>query len=357
MKTTAQTEKYLDKLFDHLGVLENYQGTSTPIWHHCATHDVKWKVRPHFALSKQGCPICFRDDIRALAKMKSISTELGDTFCANLCADLLQQNYRSELAASGTGWSVLETYITLYAKIKHVCGNGHENLITPADAKRFGCNICARSRIAKSQTLTEAEYIERLKSKPHIKYISGFVNTGSKAVHLCTKHNHTWEVVCSNILGHQKGCPICGSEGTSEYHRTHPFSGYARKVTRLNGKPIKVQGYEDIAIYLLLEEGYDETRLLHGKSNLPFFQYGSKLTGKPRNYYPDFYYPPNNEIIEVKSDYTFTNDQFIKDKAKAVKAAGFKFRLVLFDGYKMPITVPKNWQTLPSHKITARDQD
>lgn len=93
-------------------------------------------------------------------------------------------------------------------------------------------------------------------------------------------------------------------------------------VTTPSGKTIKLQGAEPEVYNLLLQE-FNESEILCEKENVPSFKYTDK-DGKDRRYFPDFYIPKTNTIIEVKS--TFTLEQHYQTntlKRNAVVESGY----------------------------------
>jgi len=87
-----------------------------------------------------------------------------------------------------------------------------------------------------------------------------------------------------------------------------------------------VQGYEPIVLSELEEQGYSFNDILTSTNDMPEIWYN--YNDKKHRYYPDFYIPSENLIIEVKSEWTLNGD-LSKNNAKfeAVKALGFNFRL------------------------------
>jgi hypothetical protein len=98
-----------------------------------------------------------------------------------------------------------------------------------------------------------------------------------------------------------------------------------------SGKILELQGYERFGIAELLKE-FEEDEIYHAKGDMPAILYNFK--GKSHRYYPDFYIPKANLVIEVKSEYTYESD-LEKNKAKftAAKAKGLTHRLQIFDRY------------------------
>lgn len=94
-----------------------------------------------------------------------------------------------------------------------------------------------------------------------------------------------------------------------------------------SGREVKVQGYEPLAIDILLSEGIKESDMYFG-SDVPRFSYNFK--GVDRKYFPDIYIKSQNTIVEVKSSYIL-NQQKDRNEAKfdAVKESSFNFRLIV----------------------------
>jgi hypothetical protein len=95
-----------------------------------------------------------------------------------------------------------------------------------------------------------------------------------------------------------------------------------------SGKEIKVQGYENFALDELLS-AYSEDEILHSRSDMPEIFYLDN--DRKRRYYPDFYVPSENLVVEVKSDYTLNADfDVFEMKKRATEELGFKFQLLVF---------------------------
>jgi len=87
-----------------------------------------------------------------------------------------------------------------------------------------------------------------------------------------------------------------------------------------------LQWYEPIILKELEDSGYVFSDILTELSDMPLINY--YFEGIEHRYYPDFYIPSKNIIIEVKSDWTL-NLEWDKNQAKfeATKSLGFDFRL------------------------------
>lgn len=92
-----------------------------------------------------------------------------------------------------------------------------------------------------------------------------------------------------------------------------------------SGKEIKLQGYEPY-IYNQLLDYFSEEEIISDRDKIPNIKY--IYDNKKKIYYPDFYIPKENLIIEVKSTYTVTlskEKQILK--YEAVKREGYTFCL------------------------------
>ena len=97
-----------------------------------------------------------------------------------------------------------------------------------------------------------------------------------------------------------------------------------------SGKQINIQGYEPIALDMLLNE-YDEDDILYKRTDMPeiWYQWEDKTWHR---YYPDFYIPKNNLVIEVKSEYIYKLE-IPKNllKWQSTKEIGYDFKLFMFN--------------------------
>ena len=96
-----------------------------------------------------------------------------------------------------------------------------------------------------------------------------------------------------------------------------------------SGKVIRVQGYEPKVLTELLTK-YNENDIIVGVQNIidciGFFHY--TYEGATHRYYPDIYIKSINEVIEVKSQYTFNREKeknLLKRQSVLEKGINFKF--------------------------------
>lgn len=94
------------------------------------------------------------------------------------------------------------------------------------------------------------------------------------------------------------------------------------------GEIINLQGYEPFG-FNYLKTKYIESQIKYKKSDMPVIYYNYGL--KTRRYYPDFFIPDANLIVEIKSKYTLKVDfDIITQKARAVDTIGYNFLLLVF---------------------------
>lgn len=97
------------------------------------------------------------------------------------------------------------------------------------------------------------------------------------------------------------------------------------------GQERHVQGYEPLALQLLVDQNYTSDQIQTDKDKVPEIWY--EFTERRRRYYPDIYIPSENKIIEVKSTWTYKKDEeknLLKEQA--CKDAGYVFEFWVFDG-------------------------
>jgi hypothetical protein len=88
--------------------------------------------------------------------------------------------------------------------------------------------------------------------------------------------------------------------------------------------------------YLLAE--YHENEILVAKKDIPEIYY--EFETSTHRYYPDFFIPKDNLVIEIKSTYTHEVDVYrINTKLAAVQEKGLKHRLLVFDSSGCLVTL------------------
>lgn len=108
----------------------------------------------------------------------------------------------------------------------------------------------------------------------------------------------------------------------SQRYRTYKFK-------LPSGIEINYQGYENVAYRHLLQT-YSENEIINGRNNIPKIWYIEDE--KKKVYFPDIFFPNENKLIEVKSEWTFKK-YYSKNmlKQKASVEAGFNFEFWICD--------------------------
>jgi hypothetical protein len=121
---------------------------------------------------------------------------------------------------------------------------------------------------------------------------------------------------------------------TQSSNYQQPFNN--KKYHLPSGKIITIQGYENLALDLLLKT-YNEEDLVIGKSNI-FKQLGKleyTYNNKTHRYFPDIYIKSENLIIEVKSSWTYKKKNEINLlKRKICLDKHYNFSFWVFDKNK-----------------------
>jgi hypothetical protein len=226
----------------------------------------------------------------------------------------------------------------------------------------------ARTRL---QTFGHSEYAKRLQRRNiKVTLLSSYQGMNRKIRFRCLECNTESESYAGNVLK-GKGCYTCGrvkiqanclaAHGVRFHTQRESVQKKMRKTMlrkfgcehalqnkelflkqqkkalgrrpyKLGDQTVFVQGYEPLALdWVQLHIGIDPSDILCGsKKEIPSIRYYWQR--KTRIYYPDFYVPSRNAIVEVKSTYSYqmTKQQVIA-KAKACKDAGYKFILMVMN--------------------------
>ncbi len=106
---------------------------------------------------------------------------------------------------------------------------------------------------------------------------------------------------------------------------------YRRKELFLpSGQMVKLQGYEPHTLFNELLQKYNEEEIIFSLKDMPEIWYFQD--NKKHRYFPDFYIPDENKIIEVKSVYTMKVhlEKNLLKKARCIEM-GFNFEFRIYD--------------------------
>jgi hypothetical protein len=114
-----------------------------------------------------------------------------------------------------------------------------------------------------------------------------------------------------------------------EIHEKKMKNSYKSKdYTLPSGRIVKLQGYEDKALTILLMK-YDESDIMISQNEIPTIDWVDR-NNIHHVYLPDFYIISENLIIEVKSDYTYNADlEMNLLKKEYTEKAGYNFEFMI----------------------------
>lgn len=253
-----------------------------------------------------------------------------------------QEEFLARVKRLNPGVKVLGAYTYQNVPVKTKCVKHGRvwNALPSVLYKGCGCQECMNEKISKANKLPDSEYLERLRTNnPNIKLVGPYLGQLKKTAHKCLKCKHTWDTYPCHVGRGISGCPVC-----------HGEQSFATKKTKIQGKVIYYQGYEDRALrWIIREKKLNIKQIQLSKvGEVPTVKY--QMGDQTHLYFPDFYVPKLNRIVEVKSKYTLFKDRFAlrrnQAKAKACLAAGYKFSLLLVhDDRDSCILLPKAWLT------------
>jgi len=210
------------------------------------------------------------------------------------------------------------------------------------------CPRCVSVRLGGKNKKTHQVYCEELALvDPSIQPLEKYVNSYTAILH---RHEcgHEWRLMPLNSL-RGRGCPKCKLR---------------LRTVKLGARKVNVRGYEAIALKWLVRNKKVKPSEIqtHNEKTVPNFLYHHR--GR-RTYFPDFYIPKTNCIVEVKSLSTVgilgnffnlkprTLFSLTQAKAKAVLNAGYRFRLLIMgsDGNRIP--TPKGWLRMTHKEFCA----
>lgn len=213
------------------------------------------------------------------------------------------------------------------------------------------CSVCFPNKFA-SGGMTPKEYRAWLKSEfPEYKALDDYegISTRIRYRHNCggvTKTTPNW------FKRPSFRCSHCGPRTSGSLH-----------AYTLGGQEFLVRGKEAVAIKWILENTRYKAADMQVDSggSVPLIYYRELSGDQKRKYYPDLFIQKKNLIVEVKDLNTLgicktffyvEGEQLWATncaKARACRAKGYTFRMLVFNAKNERIALPKNW-TEYSHK-------
>lgn len=134
------------------------------------------------------------------------------------------------------------------------------------------------------------------------------------------------KTVETNLLRYEVKNPTQNAEISQ---KAGSFKNSRHKFTLPSGIIISLQGYEPFGLNKLLSL-YDENEIKFKRVDMPEIWYVTN-DGSWHRYFPDFYIPKDNLIIEIKSKYTYNIYKELNElKKDACLYLGYKFQFLIF---------------------------
>jgi len=230
-------------------------------------------------------------------------------------------------------------FIDLHQQVNFVCPNNHNHKIK-IYLFIYGhrCRFCVNKNIKHSY-----EYIKQYFEEKDHKLISTEYKNNNNYLDVICPNNHTFKIKFNDFYqGH--GCSICAVQKRKDtclekYGVENPMQNDIifsksmkirykfKKVITPSGKEIYLQGYEP-QVYAQLLEKYTEEEIKFQRTDIPTIWY--ELNSKKHRYYPDFFIPKDNLLIEVKSNWTYNLHKNINLlKKEACLDQGFEFQFMV----------------------------
>lgn len=328
MAQTLTTSEFVAKAKDKHGAKYIYReviyvNARSKVVVRCRKHGA-FEIAPNNHLNGQGCKLCGKD--QALASRGVVATT--DLFVAEA-----RKVHGARYDYSKVRYVDSRTAVTIVCK-EH--GRFQQN--PRSHLRGFNCKKCADAENGANKAQSKAEFVTQAQAVHGrlYKYPGEYVNRHTLIKIECKKHGIFEQLPLSHIKGH--GCPHCGFSTKS---------GYRHSNVKIDGHEFRVQGFEHFALDWMKKRV--ATKLIKNGASCPVVPYGT------RRYYPDFWIPSQNKIVEVKSVWTLcgTADRFnnIKEKRLACERAGYTFALLVFGKTGHKLTLPKDWHALTLHKI------
>jgi hypothetical protein len=236
----------------------------------------------------------------------------------NLMKDPLYQKGLQEKNLERTGWSTPfeNPEILDKARQTHLRNHGKENPFSTEEVK----NMIKQTNIERYgyENVSHNSQVKLKKEKTLLK------NYGVRNPQQSSTIRKKTQETC--LLKYGTIYPLQNSEIA---RKTFQHGVQKRNYILPSGKMVKLAGYEAFVLDELLQTGLQERDFDFQFEKLTPVWYLDP-SGKKRRYYPDFFVPRLNWIIEVKSIYTYEKERATNlAKFRECRAQGFAFNLLI----------------------------
>ena len=257
----------------------------------------------HASSSKQ-----FKDKVTKTWKSKS-EEQVGDIVQKRSITNIKKYGVKNVFQSQVIKDKIKQSLMQKYGVDNIMRNEDIKNQMLQRNLQKYG-NVC---------TLYDPEVRKKVNSTKLLKY--GSIN-----------HQKNPQVIKKQILSYKSNSikkygvdhPIKCSELSSRFNTyvTHEYILPSNKI-------IKLQGYESKTLDQLLLI-YAQEDILYQRKDMPDIQYYDPLTEKWHRYYPDFFIPKQNLIIQTKSKYTLEKQAYKNClKINAVFSNGYNFKLYI----------------------------
>lgn len=322
-KTHAE---FLIKLHDVHGKgiipLEPYVFAKTLMKVKCAKCGHRWKATPNNLTSGKGCPA--RCGMGPRCSQEEFEGRLLEVHKGSVISC---EPYRGILTALKFKCEACEN--EWVAAPNHVLNTA------------TGCPACNKGATPRHTDEHFKLHMNRIKS--NVTVLGTYITANTKIDVICNDCGREWQSRPNDLL-QGKGCKVCG------VYKAFVNSHKQKHVT-VGKYSFRLMGYEPSALDHFLENGINPKDIKTNKE-VPRFDYTMLSDGvrKPHRYYPDFYLPKTNTVVEIKSTWTMSGIRqwFVKLKAKrkAVLEAGYNFELLVYKAEGIRFMPPDDWYAM-----------
>ena len=235
-------------------------------------------------------------------------------------------------------------------KVEFVCGNcGTKGQSFTRNFKREGktgyCNHCQND--SRRLSYTELKQKVEVTGMRLLTRSEEYRSNKQKLRLICVCGNGQYEAVLSDIRAGKNCSENCktrkfeatcidryGVRNVSQVLEVEEKMAKRRRTTKeytfLSGRLIHVEGFENLALDILLQTYQENDLLVGAQDNIPCVWY--EMDGKRNRYTPDIYIRSKNTLVEVKFLY-FYDKQRDKNilKFKSTLKNGYSLKLLFFD--------------------------
>lgn len=319
----------LDEMSNRNIIVEKnkYLGMSLEIPCECLVCGYRWNPRASYVFKTKRCPKCSK--AKAHEKLKK-----PFSYYETKAREIFGNRYLYNEASFIDSKTPMEMVCKVHGMFRmSMCS--HTRKTRPA-----GCNLCGNESIAKSRSISHAQYIDKAKKKfPQFNYSkTTYISSSEKVTIICKKHGEQ-EVNAGEFLTKSKyGCPDCAQEHgnhtqvekakiiffkkVSRMFPEYDFRKFEYTHSKVSGlvKCAKHDYWEARPVDLLQGRGCPICSGSKGEERIAKYLYGQKVHHLPQKTFEgciyktllrfDFYLPEQNMCVEFQGHQHYQIVQF-----------------------------------------------